>query len=71
MSHGRDNLRPHAEARLAMAYWGEEYAAQKGGCMDFWDSLSPYRRELITRVLDETLKAMNENGRASEWRIYT
>lgn len=68
MSHGRDNLRPHAEARLAMAYFGKEYAAQRGGCMDFWDGLAPYQQELITRILDEFLRAMKENGRATDWK---
>lgn len=27
------NLNPHAEARLAMALWDQEYANQRGGSM--------------------------------------
>lgn len=48
------NLNPHAEATAAMYLWGTEYAAQKGGSMDFWDSLSDHRksicRDLVAQV---------------------
>lgn len=37
-----------------MHFWGAEYAAQGGGCMDFWDGLEEGRkrrcRELVTRL---------------------
>lgn len=59
------NLNPHAEARLAMAMWDEEYAAQKGGSMDFWDGLAPWRKSLCVRILDDVLKALEANGRAA------
>lgn len=36
----RRNLNPHKAARAAMWLWGERYAAQGGGSMDFWDKLS-------------------------------
>lgn len=59
------NLHPHAEARLAMALWGEEYAFhQSGGSMDFWDSLSFARKRLCMDILDSVLAAEKENGRA-------
>ncbi len=62
----RRNLNPHAEARLAMAIWSHEYAhEQKGGSMDFWDSLSPSRQTICVTVLDDVLKAMSEQGRAA------
>lgn len=55
------NLNPHAEARLAMAVWGDEYAAQRGGTMDFWDALSPSRK----RWCQEQLSKIVETRRAS------
>ncbi|MEZ2132737.1 MULTISPECIES: hypothetical protein [unclassified Sinorhizobium] len=59
------NLHPHAEARLAMALWGAEYAAQLGGSMDFWDGLSEPRKRVCVDILESVLKALDENGRAS------
>lgn len=49
------NLDPHAEAVAAMSIWGDDYAfKQRGGSMDFWDSLPDYRknicRELVKRI---------------------
>lgn len=61
----RRNLNPHAEARLAMALWGEEYAAQSGGSMDFWDGLSAGRKARCIVLLNEILIAMNSAGRAT------
>jgi hypothetical protein len=34
------NLNPHKAAVAAMWLWGSRYAAQGGGSMDFWDSLT-------------------------------
>jgi len=64
MDDQRRNINPHAEARLAMALWGEEYAAQRGGSMDFWDGLSESRKALCIRLLSDILVAMNSIGRA-------
>ena len=62
----RRNLNPHAEARLAMAVWSHEYAhGQRGGSMDFWDSLSPSRKALCVSLLDDILKAKDSAGRAA------
>jgi hypothetical protein len=66
MKDPRRNLNPHAEARLAMALWGEEYAAQRGGSMDFWDGLSESRKALCIRILNDVLIAMESNGRAEK-----
>lgn len=64
MSH--DNLKPHAEARLAMWLWSHEYAyEQKGGSMDFWENLSANRKRFVVRMLDEVLSSLEENGRAA------
>jgi hypothetical protein len=61
----RRNLHPHAEARLAMALWSHEYAhEQRGGSMDFWDSIGPQRRRLCVSIMDEVLGALETDGRA-------
>ena len=60
------NLRPHAEARLAMALWSEEYASQNGGSMDFWDKIGASRQRLCISILDDVLKAQLDAGRASQ-----
>lgn len=61
----RRNLRPHAEARLAMAMWSHEYAhEQRGGSMDFWDAIGERRQRLCIEIVTEILKAEKENGRA-------
>jgi hypothetical protein len=52
------NLNPHKEAYLAILVWGEEPAAQEGGgCMDFYESLSPERRALLETWVEQ-LEAM-------------
>lgn len=52
----RRNLDPHAEACLAMIIWSDDYAfKQCGGCMDFWDSLSPYRKKQCVDLVDRIL----------------
>jgi len=59
------NLNPHAEARLAMAIWEEEYAyKQTGGSMDFWDSRTDRQKALCVNIVDAVMKAAEENGRA-------
>jgi hypothetical protein len=59
------NLHPHAEARMAMALWSEEYAfKQRGGSMDFWDTRTPGQQRLCSDIVDGVMKAVEENGRA-------
>jgi hypothetical protein len=59
------NLRPHAEARLAMSMWGHEYAhEQRGGSMDFWDSIGEQRQKLCIEIIDDILHDLHENGRS-------
>jgi hypothetical protein len=60
------NLHPHAEARLAMALWSDEYAAQNGGSMDFWDGLSLSRKRLCRSILDAVTLAKSDAGRWEE-----
>jgi hypothetical protein len=60
------NLNPHAEARLAMVVWSNDYAfKQRGGCMDFWDSLSPSRKQMCIDVVTGILETIEKNGRAT------
>jgi len=59
-----DNLNPHAEARLAMVLWSDDYSDQPGGCMDFWDRLEPSEQDLCVRLVDEIFAAAEKNGRA-------
>lgn len=59
------NLNPHAEARLAMALWSNEYAfEQNGGSMDFWDSRTPYQKRLCADIVTGILQAIESAGRA-------
>jgi hypothetical protein len=53
----RRNLNPHKLAVIAMVWWGQEYAAQGGGSMDFWDKLDKSRKQLCREVLDRINKA--------------
>lgn len=46
------NLNPHREARLAMIVWGNEYALQGGGVMDFWETLSEPRKKVCREWCD-------------------
>jgi hypothetical protein len=42
----RRNINPTAEAYIAMSLWSHEYAhEQRGGSMDFWDSLDESRKQ--------------------------
>jgi hypothetical protein len=47
------NINPHREARLAMLVWHNEYAAQRGGSMDFYDSLTDSQKSLLKKWCDE------------------
>ena len=62
---GNRNIHPHAEARLAMSLWADEYATQRGGCMDFWDSLPPRRKRFCADLLNDILASLENNGRAA------
>lgn len=56
----RRNLNPHKAAVAAMWLWGETYANQSGGSMDFWDGLSPGAQELCRRMVADIEKARPE-----------
>lgn len=55
------NLNPHADAILAMCMYGGEYAAQRGGCMDFWDGLSQERKRFCRGVVEKILAARHRD----------
>jgi hypothetical protein len=42
----------HAEAIAARWLWGDEYSRQRGGQMDFYDSLTPARKALCRELVD-------------------
>lgn len=51
------NLNPTPEARVAMIIWGKEYSEQRGGSMDFWDSLTAQQRRRCELVVHDIAKA--------------
>lgn len=56
------NQNPHAAARAAMALYNERYAAQRGGSMDFWDTLTEGERRTCAGVANEIRKARPYTG---------
>ena len=52
------NIRPTPEAQWAMRLWSDEYAAQTGGSMDFWDGLTEYRKKLCQEIATLERKAV-------------
>lgn len=57
------NLNPHAAAKFAMVMYGERYAAQNGGSMDFWDSLTDSEKRFCARVSKEIKAARPYTGK--------
>lgn len=65
LQQARRNMNPHAEARLAMWLWSQEYAhEQRGGSMDFWDNLGAERQKRCVSIVTDVLRAHAEGGRA-------
>lgn len=54
------NLNPTPAARVAMIIWGKEYSEQRGGSMEFWDSLSDFRKRRCEMVVEAL---------SSEWGV--
>jgi len=46
---GRDPLT--REEIVAMWLWGAEYAAQRGGAIEWWEGLSPSRKRSVREFL--------------------
>ena len=57
ITNDRRNLDPAAEAVSAMYLYGHEYAAQRGGSMDFWDSLSASKKRICTEMVSKIKSA--------------
>ena len=62
MHNEKRNLYPHPEAKLAMIVWGDEYAAQNLGCMDWYDRLSDVRKRKCRMALDAIKGLPREHG---------
>jgi hypothetical protein len=54
------NLNPHKPAVVAMAMWGNRYAAQNGGSMDFWDKLSSSEQRICREIVERIAQAPEE-----------
>jgi hypothetical protein len=57
------NLNPHAAARVAMALYNERYAYQRGGSMDFWDSLTNGEKRTCAKLAKDIREARPYTGR--------
>ena len=68
------NLNPIMPARVAMIIWGKEYSEQRGGSMDFWDSLDDYRKRtcvfVVEALLDELEKEKENVFTAKDLKKY-
>lgn len=58
----RRNLNPTAPAIVATYKWNERYAAQAGGSMDFWDSLSECERKYCIECAEKVQGAHMVEG---------
>lgn len=57
------NLNPTPQALVAMWIWGSEYAAQGGGSMDFYDSLSLARQRQCDECVEKMKVALEQAER--------
>ena len=62
-SRTQRNLNPHAEARVAMCLWGDEYARLGCGSMNFWDGLSAGRKRQCILEVDHIMESHRYTGR--------
>lgn len=57
------NVNPTAEAYIAMNLWSHEYAhEQRGGSMDFWDSLDTNRKRRCIELAQRVREADKAHG---------
>jgi hypothetical protein len=52
-AEAKRNLEPTAPAIVAMTLWCHRYAAQRGGSMDFWDTLNESEKQQCVRIADQ------------------
>lgn len=57
------NMNAHAAAHVAMCLYNERYAAQGGGAMDFWDSLSQGEKKTCAHAAQRIRDARPYTGR--------
>lgn len=63
LDRDRRNLNPTAEAYIAMNLWSHEYAhEQRGGSMDFWDSLDERRKQRCIELAQRVREADRAHG---------
>jgi hypothetical protein len=51
------NLNPRPNAVFAMYHWPHDYAEQRGGVMDFFDTLHPADQEFCNRAVSAIIGA--------------
>lgn len=54
------NANPHKPARVAMTLFNAEYAAQRGGSIDFWRNLSENKKRICREITEEIVNAPDE-----------
>lgn len=55
LKRDKRNMKPTAPARVAMALYCDRYGAQRGGSMDFWDTLTEGEKHTC-RAIAERVK---------------
>jgi len=60
------NLRPHAEAIMAISIWGYQYSRQTLGCMDWWDTLPEPKKAIVRSTLDRIATLPRETLNAAQ-----
>ena len=60
----RQNANPTPEATFAMFMWPRDYAAQNGGSMEYFDSLSQSQKDYCRRAVDGILQAAERHRQA-------
>lgn len=63
MANEQRNLNPHKPARVAMLLFNDRYAAQSGGSMDFWGTLSNREKCICRSSADLIMAAPTEPKR--------
>lgn len=56
------NINPTPAAVVAMYLYCQEYGDQRGGCMDFLDSLDPIRKRLCEGIAEQVVEAAAAHG---------
>lgn len=66
MSDQTRNLNPTAEAIAAMYLYGADYSRQRGGSMDYWDTLQESEkrvcRDLVNAILQRARLRSHPEG---------